>query len=500
MGPVGLSQQELESRLWAAANSLRGPVDPSDFKAYIFPLLFFKRICDTWDDEHAAASELYGDDDKLVALPENYRFQVPDGCHWSDLGRAHENVGVALQNILDRIQEANPETLAGIFGDVPWGNKEKLPEHSLLNLIDAFHTLDLSPSKVGHDVLGNAYEYLLKQFADESGKKAGEFFTPRAVVRLLTRILDPRPGETIYDPACGSGGMLVEAANEVAESGGAVHTLRLYGQEVSLTTSAIARMNLYLHDIEDARILRGDTLRDPKFRDDRGRLARFDVVITNPPFSLKNWGAEVWANDPWSRPSCGLPPASYGDYAWVQHMLASMMPDTGRVGVVMPHGVLFRGAAEKNIRKCLIERDQLDTVIGLPPNLFYSTSIPACLLIFRADKPTERHGTVLFVDGSHRFAKGRNQNQMSADDIEAIVTSYRTASDTDGEDGVNVRLIEHAEIKENGWDLNIGRYIRGAAVEVLDVDTALAELAAAQEGLREAEANLAERLNAAGYA
>lgn len=500
MGPQGLSQQELESRLWAAANSLRGPVDPSDFKAFIFPLLFYKRICDTWDEEHAAALALYPGADQLAALAENYRFQVPDGCHWSDLQRAHENVGVALQNILDHIQEANPDTLAGIFGDVPWGNKEKLPEHSLLNLIDAFHTLDLSPSKVGHDVLGNAYEYLLKQFADESGKKAGEFFTPRAVVRLLTRILDPQPVETIYDPACGSGGMLVEAVNEVVESGGAVHTLRLYGQEVSLTTSAIARMNLYLHDIEDARILRGDTLRDPKFRDDRGRLGRFDVVITNPPFSLKNWGAEVWTSDPWSRPSCGLPPASNGDYAWVQHMLASMNPATGRVGVVMPHGVLFRGAAEKAIRQCLIERDQLDAVIGLPPNLFYSTSIPACLLIFRADKPAERRGHVLFVDGSHRFTKGHNQNQMSADDIEAIVTSYRTATDTDGDDDIRVRLVEHAEIKESGWDLNIGRYIRGAAADVIDVETALADLAAAQEALREAEANLVERLKAAGYA
>ncbi|MGQ0825119.1 MAG: type I restriction-modification system subunit M [Actinomycetota bacterium] len=500
MGPEGLSQQELESRLWAAANSLRGPVDPSDFKAFIFPLLFYKRICDTWNEEHTVALALYPGDDQLAALAENYRFQIPDGCHWSDLQRAPENVGVALQNILDHIQEANPDTLAGIFGDVPWGNKEKLPEHSLLNLIDAFHTLDLSPSKVGHDVLGNAYEYLLKQFADESGKKAGEFFTPRAVVRLLTRILDPQPGETIYDPACGSGGMLVEAVNEVVESGGAVHTLRLYGQEVSLTTSAIARMNLYLHDIEDARILRGDTLRDPKFRDNRGRLGRFDVVITNPPFSLKNWGAEVWTSDPWSRPSCGLPPAGNGDYAWVQHMLASMNPHSGRVGVVMPHGVLFRGAAEKAIRQCLIERDQLDAVIGLPPNLFYSTSIPACLLIFRADKPAERRGHVLFVDGSHRFAKGRNQNQMRPDDIEAIVTAYRTATDTDGDDGVNVRLVEHAEIKENGWDLNIGCYIRGAAADVIDVDTALAELAAAQEALRAAEANLAERLKAAGYA
>ena len=298
---MALTQQELESRLWAAANSLRGPVDPSDFKAYIFPLLFYKRVSDAWDDEHARAVADFGADVTREVEADYHRFQLPEGCRWRDLRKVHENVGVALQNILDRIQQANPDTLAGIFGDVAWGNKDKLPEHALLNLIEAFHTLDLSPGRVGHDVLGNAYEYLLKQFADESGKKAGEFFTPRSVVRLLTRILDPQPTDTVYDPACGSGGMLVEAANEVLESGGSLRQMRFYGQEVNLTTAAIARMNLFLHDVEDVVIRRGDTLRDPKFLDERGRLQRFDVVITNPPFSLKNWGSEVWSHDPWGR-------------------------------------------------------------------------------------------------------------------------------------------------------------------------------------------------------
>ena len=309
MGPAGVTQQELESRLWAAANSLRGPVDPSDFKAYIFPLLFYKRISDTWDAEHAAAEAKWGDDLDGEIEADYHRFTIPDGCHWADLRRVHENVGVALQKILDRIQQANPETLAGIFGDVAWGNKDKLPETSLLNLIDAFGTLDLSPDRVGHDILGDAYEYLLKQFADESGKKAGEFFTPRAVVRLLTRILDPQPTDSVYDPACGSGGMLVETANEVIEAGGSVRQMRFYGQEVNLTTAAIARMNLYLHDIEDVRVVRGDTLRQPKFLDNKGRLEKFDIVIANPPFSLKNWGADTWVSDPWGRASCGVPPA-----------------------------------------------------------------------------------------------------------------------------------------------------------------------------------------------
>ena len=495
----GLTQQDLEARLWAAANSLRGPVDPADFKAYIFPLLFYKRVSDTWDDEHARAVGDFGAEVTSDIEADYHRFQLPEGCHWRDLRKVHENVGVALQNILDRIQQANPDTLAGIFGDVAWGNKDKLPEHALLNLIEAFHTLDLSPSRVGHDVLGNAYEYLLRQFADESGKKAGEFFTPRAVVRLLTRILDPQATETVYDPACGSGGMLVEAANEVLESGGSLRQMRFYGQEVNLTTAAIARMNLFLHDIEDVVIRRGDTLRDPKFLDERGHLQRFDVVITNPPFSLKNWGAEVWSHDPWGRAACGVPPAGIGDFAWVQHMLASMTPATGRVGVVMPHGVLFRGGAEGAIRECLLRADRLDAVVGLAPNLFYSTTIPASLLIFRATKPPERRGHVLFVDGSTRYAKGRNQNSMKPDDVDALVNAYRTGTDRDGEGGVAVRRVKLTEVETNSWDLNIGRYLRGAPPEIVDVEAAIMELAEAEQALHEAEGRLAERLAEAGY-
>lgn len=497
---MALTQQELEGRLWAAANSLRGPVDPADFKAYIFPLLFFKRISDAWEDEHARAVADFADVLTPDIEADYHRFQLPDGCHWRDLRKLHENVGVGLQNILDRIQQANPETLGGIFGDVQWGSKEKLPEHALLNLVESFHTLDLRPSNVGHDVLGNAYEYLLKQFADESGKKAGEFFTPRSVVRLLTRILDPQLTDRVYDPACGSGGMLIEAANEVVEAGGSLRQMRFYGQEVQLTTSAIARMNLFVHEIEDVVILRGDTLREPKFLDERGRLSRFDVVIANPPFSLKNWGVETWRQDPWGRAACGLPPASTGDFAWVQHMVASMGPTAGRVGVVMPHGVLFRGGQERAIRECLLRSDRLDAVVGLPPNLFYSTTIPACLLIFRAVKSVERQGNVLFVDGSKRFKKGRNQNHLEHGDVEAIVTAYRTGAETDDNGGVDVRLVPLSEVESNGWDLNIGRYVKGATVELVDVATALDELAEAQAALQEAEERLAERLAEAGYA
>jgi type I restriction enzyme M protein len=495
--PKTLTQQELEGRLWAAADSLRGPVDPADFKAYIFPLLFFKWISDTWDMEHREAVDVYGLEVRDEEEADYHRFTIPDRCHWSDLRSTTSNVGVKLGLILDRLQSANPAKLAGIFGDVAWGNKERIPEASLLNLVNAFNRLTLNPKVVPHDVLGAAYEYLLHQFADASGKKAGEFFTPRAVVRLLVSILEPQAGETIYDPACGSGGMLVEAIGEVRENGGDPRTLRLYGQEVNLTTAAIARMNLFLHEIEDFSILRGNTLRDPLFRTPAGDLQRFDVVIANPPFSLANWGADAWVGD--VRAFAGVPPASTADLAWVQHMVYSMRAKTGRVGVVMPHGVLFRGGVEQQIRQKLIESNLLEAVVGLPSNLFYSTSIPACLLIFRATKSASGKDAVLFVDGSKRFAKGRNQNTMTDGDVAAIVAAYRTASDADGE-RVGVRLVAQQEIAGNAWDLNIGRYIKGVAAEIVDVPTALAHLAQAQLDLRAAEESLVERLKAAGYA
>lgn len=491
-----LTQQELESRLWAAANSLRGPVDPADFKSYVFPLLFFKWASDTWDLEHAAAIAGFGSDLTPEIEADFHRFAMPRGCHWSDLQKVSANVGVALQKILDRLAEANPRTLAGIFGDVAWGNKERLPEPALLNLIDAFDRLTLNRTVVSNDMLGAAYEYLLRQFADESGKKAGEFFTPRAVVRLLVRILSPRTGEAVYDPACGSGGMLVETINEVRDAGGDTRTLRLYGQEVNLTTAAIARMNLFLHDLEDFRIVRGDTLRDPRFLE-RSGLRRFDVVVANPPFSLKNWGADTWADDPYGRAACGVPPAGTADLAWVQHMVASMRAGTGRVGVVMPHGVLHRGGAEKSIRQCLIEQDLLEAVIGLPPNLFYSTAIPACLLIFRSAKPAQRHGTVLIVDGSRRFSKGpRSQNQMSDTDIEKILAAYNGDSSAD----IPSRLVGHAEIKDSSWDLNIGRYLKTTTLQTITVQEAHRELIQAQAALRDAENRLDIRLKAAGLA
>ncbi|MBM2849764.1 MAG: Site-specific DNA-methyltransferase (adenine-specific), partial [Anaerolineales bacterium] len=345
----------LEAHLWESANILRGPVDAADFKTYVFPLLFFNRLSDVHDEEYQTALEESGGDEEYARFPQNYSFQVPEDCHWRDVRAVSVNVGQALQKALRGIEQANPETLYGIFGDAQWTNKDRLSDALLRDLLEHFSRLSLGNAAAQADVLGQSYEYLIKKFADATNKKAGEFYTPRSVVRLMVNILNPREGESIYDPACGTGGMLLEAIHHVRENHGDDRTLwgKLYGQEKNLTTSAIARMNLFLHGAADFQIVRGDTLRTPAFFSG-DNLATFDCVIANPPFSLEKWGEEVWASDPYGRNFAGMPPAKSGDYACVQHMLKSMAPKTGRMAVVLPHGALFRMGAEGQIRQKIL--------------------------------------------------------------------------------------------------------------------------------------------------
>jgi len=486
LGRITLSQ--LESHLWEAANILRGPVDAADFKTYVFPLLFFKRISDVHDEEYQTALEQSGGDEEYAWFPQNYRFQIPDGCHWSDVRGVSTNVGQALQKAMRGIEKANPETLYGIFGDAQWTNKERLSDALLRDLIDHFSRLSLGNQAAESDILGQSYEYLIKKFADLTNKKAGEFYTPRPVVRLLVNILAPREGETIYDPACGTGGMLLEAIHHVRERHGDDRTLwgKLFGQEKNLTTSAIARMNLFLHGAADFQIVRGDTLRNPAFFSG-DNLATFDCVIANPPFSLEKWGEEVWLKDPYGRNFAGLPPAKSGDYAWVQHMLRSMAPGSGRMAVVLPHGALFRMGKEGAIRQKILGMDLLEAVIGLGPNLFYGTGLAACILVFRQRKARDRKKKVLILDASRQFKTGRAHNELLPEHVERIYGWYRDFQDVEGV----ARVVALAEIAANDHNLNIPRYVEPKVdQEVLTVDEAMRRLRASARAAFAAEERL----------
>lgn len=499
--PDHLTQRELEQALWTAANALRGPVDPGDFKAYVFPVLFYKWISDVYDYRHEQALEELGTGWTQELEDEDHQtFRIPDGAHWNDTYGVTKKPGAVLNKVFIAIQEANPGKLTGVFGDVNWANTERIPESALKALKGVFDRLTLDPAHVSGDMLGSAYEYLLREFAEASGKKAGEFFTPRHVVHLLVKILAPQPGDSICDPACGSAGMLVETVETVKLAGANPESLLLYGQEQNLTTAGIARMNLYLHGLEDFEIKRGDTFREPKLLDENGRLRTFDIVIANPPFSLDNWPSSTWTKDKHRRALGGIvPPAKNGDWAWIQHMLATMKKDTGRVGVVMPHGALFRSGREADMRRWVIENDLLEAVIGLPNNLFYSTTMPVCLMIFRAKKSNTRQNQVLFIDARARFKPGRNQNTLSDDDVDMITASYVTGSDADGESGVNVSRVSRGDIEENEYDLNIGRYIQTETEAEADVDAALATLREVQERTDTARAALDLRLREAGF-
>ena len=474
METAAISLNQLESHLWESANILRGPVDAADFKSYVFPLLFFKRICDAHDEEYQAALKESGGDEEYAQFPQNYRFQVPEDCHWSDVRAVTTNVGEKLQKAMRGIEKANPDTLYGIFGDAQWTNKDRLSDSLLRDLIEHFSRINLGNQATQGDILGQSYEYLIKKFADATNKKAGEFYTPRPVVRLMVNILDPKEGESIYDPACGTGGMLLEAILHVKANHGDDRTLwgRLFAQEKNLTTSAISRMNLFLHGASDFQVVRGDTLRSPAFFSG-DNLATFDCVIANPPFSLEKWGEEVWASDPYGRSFAGMPPGKSGDYAWVQHMICSMAPKTGRMAVVLPHGALFRVGAEGAIREKILGMDLLEAVIGLGPNLFYGTGLAACILIFRQRKSKDRRNKVLILDASKEFKTGRAQNELLPEHVERIYQWYRKYQDVTG----IARVVTLEEIAANDHNLNIPRYVEPKNDQVvLTVDAAIKQL------------------------
>ncbi len=449
-----MTQKELEDYLWGAANILRGMIDAADFKQYIFPLLFFKRISDLWDEEYKLALDESNGDLDYATFAENHRFQIPDGCHWEDVRKKTVNVGAALQKAFNEIEKANFEMLHDVFGDAQWTNKRRLSDEKILDLIEHFSQMNLSVENVPHDIMGEGYEYLIKKFADDSGHTAAEFYTNRTVVKLMTQITDPQPGESIYDPTCGSGGILLSSALHVKEQGKEYRTLKLYGQELNLITSAIARINMFMHNVDEFLIVQGDTLDNPQILEN-DELKKFDVIMANPPYSVKKWNREKWMNDPFGRNIWGTPPQGCADYAFQQHIMASLKGGTGRCVILWPHGVLFRDS-ESEIRKKMIENDYVDAVIGLGRNLFYNSSMESCLLICRMDKPKDRKGKIIFIDAKDEVKIERTNAWLETRHIEKISNAYWKFDDISG----FARVVESDEVLSNNGNLSLPLYVK----------------------------------------
>ena len=450
-----LSQRELESYLWGAATLLRGLVDASDYKQYIFPLLFFKRLSDVWDEDYQVAFGETGDE-VYAAATANDRFSIPEGAHWRNVRTAPKDVGRALLNAFQAIETANPNRLKNVFGNAPWTDKAQLPDATLKNLIEHFSKHTLSLANVPEDQLGNGYEYLIKQFADDSGHTAQEFYTNRTLVHLMAQMLQPKPGESIYDPTCGTGGMLISCLAEVKRQGGDIRTIGLYGQELISITAAIARMNLVLHGVSDFHVAAGNTLSAPAFVEgDRPRT--FDVVLANPPYSIKKWNRSAWQSDPWGRNFLGTPPQGRADYAFFQHILKSMDPVTGRCAILFPHGVLFR-PEEREMRIRLIESDVVEAVIGLGKELFYNSPMEACVVVCRSAKPKNRENKILLINAVNETRKERSQSFLCSENQQRILDAYEAFTN---EPGFAV-VVERDYVLANDGRLSIPLYVRSA--------------------------------------
>ena len=460
--PARMNQQELESYLWGAAIILRGLVDAGDYKQFVFPLVFFKRLSDVWDEDYATAlTESEGDTTYAIATASD-RFVIPEGAHWNSVRTTPKDVGRALQQALRAIEAANPGRLDGIFGDAQWTNKERLSDVTLKNLLEHFSTHTLSLANVPEDELGNGYEFLIKKFADDSGHTAQEFYTNRTVVHLMVQMLAPQSGDSIYDPTCGTGGMLISALAEVKRQGGEYRTLKLFGQERNHMTASIARMNLVLHGVEDSEIARGDTLAAPAFHTG-DRLKTFDVVLANPPYSIKQWNRDAWSTDAWGRNFLGTPPQGRADYAFFQHILKSMASKSGRSAVLFPHGVLFR-KEEAELRRKLIEADLVDCVLGLGPNLFYNSPMEACVVFCRSRKPAKHRGNVLLIDAVNEVTRERAVSYLKPAHQARIVGAYEAYADIDG----FARVVTRDELSANGFSLSIPLYVKRSTA---DADT-----------------------------
>ena len=452
-----INQDDINAIVWKACDTFRGVVDPAEYKNYILVFLFLKYISDVWKDKHAQYTKQFnGDIERIKRRLERERFILPDNCTFDYIysKRNEPNIGEIINNVLDEIEEANKIKLEGVFRNIDFNSESNLGQtkernQRLKHLIEDFSDprLDLRPSVIGeHDVIGNTYMYLISRFASDAGKKGGEFYTPTEVAILLAKLVQPKAGERICDPACGSASLLIRCANQIGNQ-----NFSLYGQESNGSTWALAKMNVFLHEKDNARIEWGDTLRNPKLIEN-DQLMKFDVVVANPPFSLDKWGAEEAQNDRFRRFHRGIPPKSKGDYAFITHMVETANEVNGRVGVIVPHGVLFRGGAEGRIRKQFIEENIIDAVIGLPSNLFFGTSIPAAILIFKKGRKDK---DILFIDASREYEDGKNQNRLRQQDIDKIYDTYLNRKTIDK---YSYRA-SIDEIRENDYNLNIPRYV-----------------------------------------
>lgn len=490
---MSLDQKQLEDLLWGAAVLLRGQIEAADYKQYIFPLLFFKRMDDVYEEEYQQALEIYEDED-LAKEADQHRFMIPDNARWAVVQSATKDVGKKLQNALRDVEKENPR-LYGVFGDAVWTNKERLPDHLLVSLINHFNKIPLGIKAVSQDDLGNAYEYLIKKFADDSGHTAAEFYTNRTVVHLMTRILGLQPGESAYDPTCGTGGMLLNAVMDLRTEGKEWRTVKLYGQEVNLLTSAIAKMNMFLHDIEEFDIARGDTLKEPKFTKS-DKLSQFDVIFANPPYSIKKWDREAFSKDVYGRNIYGVPPQGCADYAFFQHILKSLNPKTGRAAMLWPHGILFRDA-EYEIRKGIVDSDAIEAVVGLAPNLFYNSPMESCVVILRKNKQKERKNKILFINGVKRVTRESAYSFLSDKNLSDLVGAYFKPN----KHADIARLVDVKEIKDNLYNLSIPLYIEAedTGANGQDLESAIEDWKISRTLLRKQTAGLFKSLKKLGY-
>lgn len=446
-----ITQDELESYLWGSAVLLRNNIDAGAYKQYIFPLLFFKRLNDVYEEETKKAIRENGPE--AAEWEETHSYTIPDGAHWDDVRNVPVNVGKAIQAAFRAVEKANSEKLTGIFGDGTWTNKNRLPDRLLKDLMEHFSSKTLSIANCPEDELGKGYEYLIKKFADDSGHTAQEFYTNRTVVHLMTELLKPEPGESIYDPTCGSAGMLISSITHLRENGKEWRNVSLYGQEVNALTCAIGRMNLFLHGVEDFRIVNGDTLVSPAFIE-KGKLQQFDIAVANPPYSISQWDRTAFENDKYGRNFLGVPNQNRADFAFIQHILSSLKLVSGRCAILLPHGVLNR-QEEQTMREGLIKRDMLECVIGVGKNLFYNSPMEACIMICRTQKLHTRKGRVLFIDGRKFVTREGTESFLTLDQIHSLAKMY-----SDFENIPDVAYVANtAEIAGNDYSLAINRYV-----------------------------------------